>query len=153
MTGATKGAMTRPRLSIRLLALLSIGLNLFFGAMLVSGWHNRPSQPGAGMPFPDRMVERAAAGMTKHDAERLRAAFGAIRPRFQELEEDYRQNVDRVRAASLRDPLDPQEMKGLMDTARDSRRRMGDLIEETLLTVMPELSPSGRALLLAGGRR
>lgn len=142
--------LTRPRVSFRLLALVSLGLNLFLGAMLVSAYLHQ--EPARGLPMPDRLVERVAADLPAADAERLRRAFTAQRAPFAALDEEYRQATLRVRAAAAREPFDGEELRTRMDAARAVRRRIGDLIQETMLSLMPELSLSARERLVAGRR-
>lgn len=143
-------ALTRPRVSFRLLALGSLALNLFLGAMLVSAYHHE--RPASGLPMPDRLVERIAPDLPEPDAEKLRRAFIAKRPQFEALEEDYRQAVQRVRIAAGRDPVDMAELRSEMDAARAIRRRVGDLIAETMLSLAPDLSRPARERLVAGRR-
>ncbi|HYG91467.1 MAG TPA: periplasmic heavy metal sensor [Azospirillum sp.] len=143
-------ALTRPRVSFRLLALASLGLNLFLGAMLVSAYHHQ--QPAPSLPMPDRLVERVAPDLPEADAERVRRAFTAKRAQFAALDEEYRQATQRVRAAAAREPLDREELRALIDSARAARRRIGDLVEETMLSLLPELSLSARERLVAGRR-
>lgn len=142
--------LTRRRVSFRLLALVSLGLNLFLGAMLVSAYQHQ--EPARGLAMPDRLVERVAPDLPAADAERLRRTFTAKRAQFAVLEEDYRQATLRVRAAAAREPLDLEELRALMDTARAARRRIGDLVEETVLSLLPDLSLSARERLVAGRR-
>ncbi|WP_448207734.1 periplasmic heavy metal sensor [Azospirillum sp. sgz302134] len=144
-------ALSRPRLSFRLLALGSLALNLFLAAMLASAYHHqRPAV--VGLPMPDRLVERVAADLPERDAEHIRRAFTAKRPQFAALTDDYRQAVQRVRAAAVREPLDLANLRAQMEAARAVRRNIGTLIEETMLDLLPELSPPARERLVAGGR-
>ncbi|WP_431858130.1 periplasmic heavy metal sensor [Azospirillum sp.] len=142
--------LTQPRVSFRLLVLASLGLNLFLGAMLASSWWNHRPPPSG--PMPDRLVERVAPDLPEADAVRLRAAFSATRARFAALEAESREASAAVRAVALREPLDVGELRARMDAARAVRRRMGDLIEDTVLTLMPELSLPARERLAAGRR-
>ncbi len=142
--------IARPRLSFRLLALASLALNLFLGGMLVSTYHHQ--QPVSALPMPDRLIARVTADLPDADVERLRRAFESKRTQFVALDEEYRQAIQRVRATVVHEPLDREELRVLIDSARAVRRRMGDLIEGTALSLLPDLSPSARERLVAGRR-
>lgn len=142
--------LTRPRVSFRLLALASLGLNLFLGAMLVSAYHHQ--QPAPALPMPDRLVERVAPDLPQADAERLRRAFSAKHAQYAALYEEYRTAILRVRAAAVHEPLDREELRARMEAARAVRRHIGALTEETVMALLPDLSAPARERLVAGGR-
>ncbi|MBP2302145.1 periplasmic heavy metal sensor [Azospirillum picis] len=148
MSGLTlQGLMARP--GLRTLALASLALNLFLAAMLVGMVRHPPPPPY--QPMPDRFVERVAADLSEADAQRLRAAFEPLRPRYAELSREYREAGQRVRELLQSDRYAPEALRDATDSARAKRRQIGDLTEETVLSVLPGLSPAGR-LRLVGGR-
>lgn len=140
----------RPRVGLRTLALLSLGLNLFLAAMLVASWRH-PSPPPY-TPMPDRFVERMAPGLSDADAKRLRAAFEPQRPRYATLTDEYREAGQKVRTLLEADRFDPQALRGATEAARAKRRQIGELTEETVLSILPDLSPAGRMRLVGTGR-
>ncbi|CAO3427228.1 periplasmic heavy metal sensor [Azospirillum doebereinerae] len=146
----TAAARIRPRAGLRTLALLSLGLNLFLAAALLATWHHPPPPPY--QPMPDRFVERMAPDLSAADAARLRAAFEPLRPRYATLSEEYREAGQTVRALIQQERFDPQALRAATEAARAKRRQIGELTEETVLGLLPALSPAGRLRLIGSGR-
>ncbi|MBP2309966.1 periplasmic heavy metal sensor [Azospirillum melinis] len=138
----------RQGMSLRRLALLSLALNLFLAAMLV-GTTGKPAPPPY-RPMPDRFVEHVAAGMSDADAARLRAIFEPLRPRYDALTEDYREEGQRVRSLLQAEPVDFESLNAAIAAARAKRRLIGELTEQTVLLVLPDLSPAGRLRMVGG---
>lgn len=142
----------RQRMSLRRLALMSLALNLFLaailGAMLV-GTTGKPA-PQPYRPMPDHFVEHMATGLSDADAARLRAIFAPLRPRYDALTEDYRQEGQRVRSLLQAEPVDFDSLNAAITAARAKRRLIGELTEQTVLLVLPDLSPAGRLRLVGG---
>jgi Spy/CpxP family protein refolding chaperone len=136
--------------SLRALALLSVALNLFLGAMLIASRH--PPGPPPYRPMPDRFVERIAPDLSDGDAARLRAAFEPQRARFAALSEEYRVAGRAVRALLETTPFDPQALRAATETARAKRRQISELTEETVFATLPNLSQAGRVRLIGSGR-
>ncbi|WP_372400150.1 periplasmic heavy metal sensor [Azospirillum sp. HJ39] len=136
------------RPGLRALALASLALNLFLAAMLVATFRDPPPPPYR--PMPDRFVEHMAADLSDADADRLRAAFEPLRPRFDALTREYRDAGERVRALLQADPVDYDSLRKATEAARAKRRQMGELTEETVLSLLPALSPAGRLRLVGG---
>jgi uncharacterized membrane protein len=138
----------RQRISLRTLALASLALNLFLGAMLVATIRNPPPPPYR--PMPDRFVEHVAADLSNADAAVLRAAFEPLRPRYDALSQEYREAGQRVRALLQAEPVDFDSLRAATSAARAKRRQIGELTEETVLSILPDLSPAGRLGLVGG---
>lgn len=138
----------RQRISLRTLALASLALNLFLGAMLVATIRNPPPPPYR--PMPDRFVEHMAADLSDADAAVLRTAFEPLRPRYDALTQDYREEGQRVRALLQAEPVDFDSLNAVIAAARAKRRLIGELTEQTVLRVLPDLSPAGRLRLVGG---
>ncbi len=138
----------RQRISLRTLALASLALNLFLGAMLVATIRNPPPPPYR--PMPDRFVEHVAADLSNADAAVLRAAFEPLRPRYDALSQEYREAGQRVRALLQAEPVDFDSLRAATSAARAKRRQIGELTEETVLSILPDLSPAGRLRLVGG---
>jgi uncharacterized membrane protein len=138
----------RQRISLRMLALASLALNLFLGAMLVATIRNPPPPPYR--PMPDRFVEHVAADLSDADAAILRAAFEPLRPRYDALSQEYREAGQRVRALLQAEPVDFDSLRAATSAARAKRRQIGELTEETVLSILPDLSPAGRLRLVGG---
>jgi Spy/CpxP family protein refolding chaperone len=147
---APRQLLRRP--GLRALALASLALNLFLGAMLVATFRHPPppSHQPPHQPMPDRFVERMAADLTDADAGRLRAAFEPLRPRYDALTREYHEAGQRVRALLQSDPVDYGSLRVATEAARAKRRQMGELTEETVLSILPDLSPAGRLRLVGG---
>lgn len=142
----------RQRMSLRRLALMSLALNLFLaailGAMLVGTTGKPPPPPYR--PMPDRFVEHVAAGLSDADAARLRAIFEPLRPRYDALGQEYREDGLRVRSLLQAEPLDFDSLNAAIAAARAKRRQIAELTEQTVLAVLPDLSPDGRLRLVGG---
>ena len=106
----------RQRISLRTLALASLALNLFLGAMLVATIRNPPPPPYR--PMPDRFVEHVAADLSDADAAVLRTAFEPLRPRYDALSQDYREAGQRVRALLQAEPVDFDSLRAATSAAR-----------------------------------
>lgn len=146
----TLAARIGGRVGLRMLALLSLGLNLFLGAMLVASWRHSPPPPY--MPMPDRFVERVVRDLPDADAARLRAAFEPQRPRYAALSDEYREAGQTVRDLLQTERFDPQALRKATEAARNKRRQIGELTEETVLSILPDLSPAARMRLIGAGR-
>ncbi|BAI76277.1 hypothetical protein AZL_d04510 (plasmid) [Azospirillum sp. B510] len=138
----------RRSLTLRRLALISLALNLFLGAML-AGTIGKPAPPPY-RPMPDRFVEHMAAGLSDADAARLRAAFEPLRPRYDALSQDYREGGQQVRGLLQAEPVDFDSLNAAIADARAKHRQIAELTEQTVLSVLPDLSPPGRLRLVGG---
>ncbi|MFP5512849.1 MAG: periplasmic heavy metal sensor [Alphaproteobacteria bacterium] len=152
MSGSAAPRQILRRPGLRTLALASLALNLFLAAMLVATvrqsplpFHQPPHQP-----MPDRFVERMAPDLPDADTQRLRAAFEPLRPRYDALTREYHEAGQRVRALLQADPVDYDSLRVATEAARAKRRQMGELTEETVLSILPDLSPAGRLRLVGG---
>lgn len=145
MTGNLTG-FRAPKPGWRLLTLASLGLNLFLGAMLAAAYQRPPP-----LPMPDRYVERVASALPAEDAQRLRHAFDEQRPRYDMMSRDYRAAREKVRVLAQADPLDLPALRSALEDARAKRRQFGEVTEETLLSILPDLPPASRARLAGKG--
>ncbi|MBK1840337.1 periplasmic heavy metal sensor [Azospirillum sp. YIM B02556] len=143
-------ASLRQRISLRRLALVSLALNLFLGAILGAMLVGNTGKPPPYRPMPDRFVEHVAADLSDADAARLRAVFEPLRPRYDALSQDYREDGQRVRSLLQAEPVDFDSLNAAIATARAKRRQIGELTEQTVLSVLPDLSPDGRLRLVGG---
>lgn len=143
--------LQRPVQWLRLLALASLALNLFLGAMLLSDRHH------GGPPFDgslsERFLARATRALPAADAQRMRDAFAARESRFAALQTGLETASRRVHALVGAERVDVGALRKAVEEARASRRLIGDLIEDTVLATLPDLSAEGRRRLAeAGGR-
>ncbi len=138
------------RIGLRTLTLLSLGLNLFLAAMLVASWRFPFAPPATAMP--DRFVERVAPDLPAADARRLRAAFEPQRARYAVLGDEYRAAGQKVRDLIQAERFDPEALRKATEAARAKRRQIGELTEETVLSILPDLSPAARLRLIGAGR-
>ncbi|WP_083897461.1 periplasmic heavy metal sensor [Azospirillum sp. B506] len=142
----------RQRMSLRRLALMSLALNLFLAAILgamLAGTARQPEPPPF-RPMPDRFVEHMAASLSGADAARLRAVFEPLRPRYEALTQDYREEGQRVRDLLQAEPVDFDSLNATIAAARAKRRLIAELTEQTVLRVLPDLSPAGRLKMVGG---
>ncbi|AWB08519.1 hypothetical protein A6A40_26335 (plasmid) [Azospirillum humicireducens] len=152
MSGSALPRQILRRPGLRTLALASLALNLFLGAMLVATVRQSPPpfHQSPHRPMPDRFVERMASDLSDADARRLRAAFEPLRPRFDALTQEYHEAGQRVRTLLQADPVDYDSLRVATEAARAKHRQMGELTEETVLSILPDLSPAGRLRLVGG---
>jgi uncharacterized membrane protein len=138
-----------PRPALRLLALASLALNLFLLAMLAGNVFKSKETSHA---MPDRLVEKVTAEMAADDREKVRRAFDRRRAAFEALTNDTRIALEHVRAVAGQEPLDPAALRNAIDIARGQRRLIGDLVEEVIVGISPELSPTAREQLVGAGK-
>lgn len=153
MSGAMAGGRIsrwRPRFSLRAVALASLGLNLFLAAMLAASWM-RPGPPPP-RPMPDRYLDRVMPELSEADGRRLRAAFDALRPRYEALDQEYHLSSQTTRALLATEPYDAVATRAAAEQARAKRRQIAELTEETVLSLLPDLSPAGRMRLMSPRR-
>ncbi|NYZ17192.1 periplasmic heavy metal sensor [Azospirillum sp. RWY-5-1] len=141
--------LQRPVQWLRLLALASLALNLFLGAMLIADRHHGPTLPEG--PLVERVLARANRVLPEEDAQRMRDAFAVRDARFAALQTGLETASRRVRALVGAERIDVGALRQAVDEARASRRLIGDLIEDTVLATIPDLSVDGRRRLAAAG--
>lgn len=101
--------MNAPWLSARVLGgllLLSLGVNLFLGGMLVSRLRPHPPHPPQ-TGGPERMIERMAATLPESDGQTLRAIYHTHQTEIAQLVAELQTSRDDVRKAMTANPYEP----------------------------------------------
>jgi uncharacterized membrane protein len=136
---------------LRLGLALSLALNLFLLAFLgAQAWHAREDTPpvAAGEAASTRAVLAAITrDLPPDDAQLLRGAFIDHIGELARLRRQAVQAMDRVRADIARQSYDGEATRADMAAARGARQRLGPVIEQALLEVLPRMSGPGRQAL------
>lgn len=133
----------------RLLLLASLCLNVGFGAYVGAQWLEPPSLPQpSGVPI--RLIERVAARLPQADADILwrnyRAKEGTMRP----LQRDYIAALMATLKLASQPELDKPALRAAVENARDKRIKVGDVVIDTFVETLEQISPEGRRRLAGG---
>ena len=126
---------------------LSLGLNVFGAALLVTlvVWH--PHGPDHAGPGFDNLVQRISRNLDPADAEAFRDAMARERPWY----ELGRQKLDDARVAVAqsvgREPYDPKTTVAALAAMQEQMRDSGARFDESLAMAVGTLSPHGRTQL------
>ncbi len=136
---------------------LSIGLNLFFAAFIgAQAWRIRHSEgflPVTGSnslatgAIIGSIVQQIASKLPPDDARTIHDAFAAKLPELIALQQQSRQAIEQLRVDIVQRPYDNNKSRTDVLTAREARQKLGRIIEETLLEVLPRMSDGGRLAL------
>jgi uncharacterized membrane protein len=136
---------------IGVVLLVSLGLNLFLGGLLLGrdvggGLPLRPSLAGGGMRA---ALEQLLKELPPDDRATMRDGFEGHRAdivgRFQALRQ-ARQQVARLLKA---DSFDAPAAAAAMQTVRERTNALQEAMQAVVLQTAPQLSPAGRATLAA----
>ncbi len=133
---------------------LSIGLNLFLIGWEVTQHLGAPSYAKPD-PAPETVAETIAGDLPPADGEVLRRAFGEKRQTLQEARRRYLVAVERVRQVLSTEPLDQEVFLAAIAELRTTRQAERKIFGDTMLDVIPRMSPQGRQAFVAthmGGR-
>lgn len=147
--------LRRPMRGLRLVLVLSLGLNLFGLAFIgEEAWRHREQQTAAletddaGEALSLRTVIRQIMDkLPPEDATLLREAFIARLPELVVLRRQSAQAIGQVRADIAQHPFDADKTRTDMLAAREARAKMASIIQETLLDVLPRMSEAARRAL------
>lgn len=136
------------RLAVALIA--SVGVNLLLAGVIVGGMGFRPflGPGGPGGPSgPDGMIERLAERLNPKDAKIVRDAVRAHRSEFVKNDPERREFPNRIRAALVADPFDPEALRRVLDAedARDAAFR--EQLRRTAVRVATEIDPESRKII------
>jgi len=128
------------------LLLLSLGMNLFLGGMLVSRLRSQPSHPPQ-TGGPERMIERMAATLPESDGQTLRSIYQTHQGDIGQLVTELQASRDEVRKAMTASPYEPQALETAFSQQRQRRLAVHAAVQGVLLEATPRLSPEGRRKL------
>jgi uncharacterized membrane protein len=133
---------------------LSLALNLFLVAFVgAQAWRARNTESmlltasSEGGITAHGILRQLADKLPPEDGRLLRDAFAARLPELATLRRQSVQAMDRVRDDIARRPFDADRTRADMRAAREARRNLAPVIEETMLDVLPRMSDEGRIAL------
>jgi len=128
------------------LLLVSLCLNAVLVGYLASLWL-RPQQPLQEASVP-RVIERVAARLPSADADILWRIYRSKQNEFAAARSDYVQALVRPIRLIGEEPLDAEALRKALVDSRDKRLRIGDLVIETFLEALSQMSTDGRRRLV-----
>ena len=129
----------------------SLAVNLFALPMLAAP-HVWPRHP-PGPPSFDMLVERMARSLPPPDQVRFREAMMRERPWYDMSRHDMEGKRDAVAQAVAREPYDPAAVRAALLAMQAGLRDSAGRFDDSLVLVLGELSPGGRAELAEALRR
>jgi uncharacterized membrane protein len=132
-----------PRSPQAVLLLVSLCLNALMGGYIAKQWFGGPSFPIA-TATPPRLIQLVANRLSSADAETLWRIYRGKEHALRESQADYEQAL-RGAGRLLKQPdVDVPALRRAVMEARDKRIKIGDVVIETFLDAVPQLSRSGR---------
>ncbi len=123
--------------------MLSLAVNFFFAGLAVSHV-GRPPPPPHGPPGPEGFLLRLAETLPSEDAAILHRALDANRATIR-AERDVRDSFpQRLRAALLTEPFDPQALMAVFETTDQQERALRQRVQASLAEAAAAMSPEGR---------
>lgn len=124
---------------------VNVALATYVGVQwLQPGW----TPAGAGMPL--RMIERVAARLPAEDADILWRIYRSKEPEIQPLQADYVRSLFRTMRLAGQTELDKAALLAAVKESRDKRVKLGDVVIETFIAMLEQISPKGRRQLVGG---
>jgi uncharacterized membrane protein len=125
------------------LLLVSLCLNVLMGSYIGLQWFDAWSRPVA-MAAPPRVIQFIAKRLPTDDAEKLWTVYRAKEPALRISQADYEQALRGAVRLLGQPELDGPALRSAVLDARDKRIKIGDVVIETFLDAVPQLSPQGR---------
>ena len=131
------------------LLMASLCLNVALATYVGVQWLAPPppgasAGPGIGPGLPRRLIARAADRLPKTDADLLWSAYRAKERDVAAAQTDFLLALGRAaRVIAVPDP-DAAAVREAVIDARDKRRQVGELVVDTFLDAMPQMSAQGR---------
>jgi uncharacterized membrane protein len=137
------------------LLMVSLCLNVALATYVGVQWLAPPppgvgAGPGSGPGMlPRRLIARAADRLPKDDADLLWRAYRAKEREVAGAQADFLLALGRAARMIAVPDLDAAAMREAMIDARDKRRRVGELVIDTFLEALPQMSAQGRRDLVS----
>ena len=136
---------------LRWLIVVSLGLNLFLlGFIAAQTWQLRHSyRPDvAGVAgATGEPLRRIADALPPHDRVLLQSAFAARQSELAGLHRRWRAAIGQVRADIAAEKFDAEQLQADLATAKATRQATVEVIEQVVLSALPDMSPEGRKRL------
>jgi uncharacterized membrane protein len=126
-----------------ILLLVSICLNVAMGSYIAKQWLAVWSPPLV-LASPPRLIQFMANRLPAGDAEIFWRVYRTKEQALRESQSDYEQALRGAVRLLVQPDLDGPALRGAVMDARDKRIKIGDIIVDTFLDVVPQLSPQGR---------
>ena len=136
---------------IGVVLLVSLGLNLFLGGLLLGrdvggGLPLRPGLAGGGMRA---ALEQLLKELPPDDRATMRGAFEGHRADIVDRVQALRQARQQVARLLKADSFDAPAAAAAMQTVRERTNALQEAMQAVVLQTAPQLSPAGRATLAA----
>jgi uncharacterized membrane protein len=143
------GAMMRRWIALgsprALLLLGSLCLNVLMGSYIAKQWIAAWSPPIAfTLAAPPRLIQFVAGRLPSADAETLWRIYRAKEQELRTAQGDYEQSLRRAVRLLAQPDVDVPALRSAVMGARDKRIKVGDIVIETFLEAIPQLSPQAR---------
>jgi len=139
--------MTRRWVSLRspqaALLLASLCLNALMAGYIAKQWFRAPSLPIA-TATPPRLIQLVANRLPSADAETLWRVYRGKEHALRESQAEYEQALRGAGRLLAQPDVDVAALRRAVMEARDKRIKIGDVVIETFLDAVPQLSRSGR---------
>jgi uncharacterized membrane protein len=138
--------MMRKRIALALI--VSLCLNVLLGSYIAMQWAKASAPAMAVTTAPLRLIRFVADRLPSADAGTLWRVYGAKEQELRAAQADYEQSLRQATRLLAQPNLDAAALRTAVMAAREKRIKIGDVVIETFLEALPQLSPQGRQDLL-----
>ena len=136
----------------RWLLLASLCCNVVLATYVSVQWL-RPAWMPVGAGMPPRMIERVAERLPKEDADILWRIYRGKEAELEPIQADYTQALLKTLQLAAQPELNKDALRSAVKDAREKRLKIGDVVIETFVEMLEQISPKGRRQLVGGFRR
>ncbi|HWL74863.1 MAG TPA: periplasmic heavy metal sensor [Burkholderiaceae bacterium] len=133
----------------RWLLLASLCCNVFLATYVSVQWLRPGWTPAAG-GMPPRMIERVAERLPKDDADILWRIYRGKEAELQPVQAEYTRALLKTMQLVAQPELNKDALRLAVKDARDKRLKVGDVVIETFVEMLEQISPKGRRQLVGG---
>lgn len=133
----------------RWLLLASLCCNVVLATYVSVQWL-RPGWTPAGAGVPSRMIERVAERLPREDADILRRIYRGKEAELHPIQAEYTHALLRTMRLVAQPELDKNALRLAVRDARDKRLKIGDVVIDTFVEALEQISTKGRRQLVGG---
>ena len=133
----------------RWLLLASLCCNVILATYVSVQWLRPGWTPAAG-GMPPRMIERVAERLPKDDADILWRIYHGKEAELQPMQVEYTRALLKTMQLVAQPELNKDALRLAVKDARDKRLKVGDIVIETFVEMLEQISPKGRRQLVGG---
>jgi uncharacterized membrane protein len=133
----------------RWLLLASLCCNVILATYVSVQWLRPGWTPAAG-GMPPRMIERVAERLPKDDADILWRIYHGKEAELQPMQAEYTRALLKTMQLVAQPELNKDALRLAVKDARDKRLKVGDVVIETFVEMLEQISPKGRRQLVGG---